>query len=96
MKGRGWHFEKEVENKVSAWSNHRNTEWDWGSPLEFQLQEQTPQCYLHIALYIRKRKYEYSLSMHALLRTWSPPLPAPCLVNSVMSWALEKRCLLCT
>lgn len=56
MKGRSWHFEKEVENKDGAWSNSSNVEWDWGSPLDIQLQKQTPQRYLQTALYIYKKK----------------------------------------
>lgn len=57
MKGHGWRFEKEVEKekkkkKDGAWGTRNIAEWDRGSSLEIQLQEQTPQCYLHTALSI--------------------------------------------
>ena len=100
MKGHSWHFEKEVENKHSAWSNSSNEERDWRSPLDVQLQTQdTPTLFTYSSLYIKKRKYEYYYSVHALSRTWSPPFSAPSDVNSdALSClgALEERCLLCT
>lgn len=55
LKGHSWHFEKEVENKHSAWSNSSNEERDWGSPLDVQLQTQdTPTLFTYSSLYIKK------------------------------------------
>ena len=65
-----------------------------------QLQKQdNPTLFTYSSLYIKKRKYEYYYSVHALSRTWSPPFSAPSDVNSdALSClgALEERCLLCT
>lgn len=73
-------------NKDSAWSTRasRNGTGEalWGS----SCRKDTPMLFTYSSLYIyKKRKYEYCYSVHAVLRTWSPPFSAPSDVNLTLS-----------